>query len=80
MSRAVPDTFEGVPIRIATAEDLILSKLVASRAIDWSDAVSLLREQVGRIDLEYLQGWAGRLGLEQELAAALTEAGEAQKS
>ena len=53
---------------MVSPEDLILQKVRAQRDYDFSDAVSIIEEQKGRLDEEYLDLWARRLYVEQELA------------
>jgi hypothetical protein len=62
------------PIRVIDCADLILFKLVSARIIDRADAAMLLRENREAIDLEYLRGWATKLGVERELAEICSEA------
>lgn len=53
---------------VVSPEDLVLQKIRAQRDYDFSDAVSVVEEQKGRLDEEYLDLWARRLYVEQELA------------
>jgi len=59
----------GVPLYIASREDLILSKLLWGRdsgsELQKRDARSLIDSSLDRV---YLQHWAGRLGVEKEVA------------
>lgn len=48
----------GEEVPFAAAEDLILHKLFAGRAIDWEDAVSVARRRRAELDWDYIQGWA----------------------
>lgn len=57
---------------VASAEDLILQKLKVGRPRDFEDASTVIARQGGRIDMEYLQRWARRLGIRQELDYILT--------
>lgn len=52
---------------IATAEDTILSKLIAGRARDFEDTIGVLETQKDRLDWAYLLSWAKRLDLTKEL-------------
>jgi hypothetical protein len=64
----------------ATPEDIVLAKLewyrlggeVSDR--QWRDVLGVLKLQSGRVDLEYLQRWAGELGVADLLDRALKEA------
>lgn len=66
---------------VASAEDLVLQKLlwfkdgggVSDR--QWRDVLGLLKVQGTRLDRGYFDTWAGRLGVTELLARALTEAG-----
>lgn len=62
------------PIRVIDCADLVLLKLVSARIIDRADAAMLLRENREAIDLDYLSGWATRLGVDRELAEIWSEA------
>lgn len=63
-----------------TAEDMILRKLDWYRAAggtserQWSDVLGLLQVQAGALDWDYLNTWAGELGLSELLQKALDEA------
>ena len=72
----------GEPARVwvKTPEDSVLRKLLWYRdgqgASDqqWRDVVGLLSMRAGRLDEPYLNMWAARLGLAEQLARARTEA------
>ncbi len=72
--------FWGLAVVIATAEDIILSKLVWSKAtgseMQIRDAAGVVRLQRDRLDLAYLRRWAQELGVEEALEVVLREAGE----
>lgn len=68
MERRRRVTWRGRSLWVVSPEDLILQKVKAQRDYDFSDAVSVVEEQKGRLDEEYLGLWARRLGVEQELA------------
>ena len=83
MDRIQPETIGeegGVETWVATPEDVILSKLESYRMGEeisehqWFDVLSVLRIQQGRLDLEYMCQWAGRLGVSDLLERALAEA------
>ena len=54
--RAIAVTFDGVPVRFASAEDLIIHKLVAGRPRDIEDVAGILARKPSLDDL-YLDGW-----------------------
>jgi hypothetical protein len=65
---------ESVAFPVASAEDTILAKLVwfrKSGEVSDSDILGVIRVQAGRLDLEYLQEWAGELGVIDLLRRAL---------
>jgi hypothetical protein len=61
----------------AAPDDLILMKLKAGRPRDFEDALGVLFAQRAVLDQTHLADWAGRLGVADELAYVLREAGEA---
>jgi hypothetical protein len=61
LSRAVKVTFYGRSVPIASAEDLILYKLVAYRRKDLAHIEDILVRQGTRLDVAYLRGWAQRI-------------------
>jgi hypothetical protein len=71
----------GMPERVwvATAEDTILAKLHWYRIggevseLQWRDVRGIIGTRGDQLDLEYLQRWAGREGLNDLLERALTE-------
>jgi hypothetical protein len=60
---------ENIEFPVASPEDTILSKLVWFRKggevsdQQWHDILGVIRVQAGRLDLGYLQEWAGELGV-----------------
>ena len=50
-----------------SAEDFILQKIKVGRPRDFEDAVSVLEEMRGKLNLSYLKRWARRLGVLSEL-------------
>jgi len=66
----------------STAEDIILAKLEWYQAggeaseRQWRDVLGVLNLQGDRLDFEYLQNWAGRLGVQDILHKALTAQGD----
>lgn len=65
--RAVPFPVAGRPVRLCTAEDLILHKIVSSRARDREDVAGIVARQGERLDRGYLDPRVEALaaGLEQ---------------
>ncbi len=84
--RAQPIMLEaGAPaLRIASAEDAVLSKLEwfqqggRSSTRQWNDLLGVLRQQGGALDMNYLQNWAVVLGIRDLLEQALLDAGLTQ--
>jgi len=72
LARRVSLTIEGLPVWMATPEDLILLKLKACRDHDLVDARSIVHRQATRLDLDYLWRWADRLGMQSELHYVLS--------
>ncbi len=52
---------------MVTPEDTILSKLIAGRTKDFEDIIGVLEEQKGRLDWTYINSWAKRLNMSEEL-------------
>jgi len=85
-TRVVRDTIDdsetGRSFNIVSPEDVILAKLDWYRKGDcvserqWNDVLGVLKVQAGRLDLDYMRLWAGRLDLAELLARAIKEAGE----
>ncbi|MBI3098719.1 MAG: hypothetical protein HYY93_10840 [Planctomycetes bacterium] len=70
-------TIVGCDFSVASAEDLILSKLAWWRPQDQQDVFSVLSRQRGNLNLEYSRNWAADLGrslAKPELAGRLEEA------
>ena len=67
-------------VYLATAEDTLLAKLVWYRKGDqvsdrqWTDVLGIIRLQGEHLDREYLENWAGQLGLTELLSKAISEA------
>jgi hypothetical protein len=61
---------EGRSVKLVSAEDLILFKLIASRPRDLIDIQDVLFTQ-GELDEPYLRRWAGPLGVEKQLDEVL---------
>ncbi len=69
------------PVRVASAEDAILTKLEwfvmggGSSGRQWNDILGILKRQGATLDLGYLARWADALGVRDQLERALDEAG-----
>lgn len=70
IARRVSAEVEGQTVKLVSAEDLILFKLVASRPRDLLDIQDILFTQ-GELDETYLRRWAGPLGVETKLDEVL---------
>lgn len=74
-SRRQPIDFFGVPIDIATLEDVIISKLewakLGGSARQLDDVGALLRARSGEIDLGYVREWVEALGLREQWASVV---------
>jgi hypothetical protein len=63
-------TFQGVPLFVATAEDVALAKLEwakigeSTRQID--DVAALLKKQRGNLDIPYIEAWVKQLALNSQ--------------
>jgi hypothetical protein len=71
-------------VYVCSPEDIVLQKLDWYRKGDevsdrqWNDLVGVIKVQAGRLDLDYLRGWADRLGLAELAERAFGEAGLGQ--
>jgi len=76
--RRVSVDLDGLATSIASAEDIILSKLEWAREgageRQIRDAIGVALIQGSRLDREYLDGWAGQLGVEKILQEVLSKA------
>lgn len=69
------------PVRIASAEDAILTKLEwfemggRSSGRQWNDILEIMKEQEVRLDLAYLRQWADSLNVRDLLEQALADSG-----
>lgn len=57
IERAGQKTVAGYNVKFAACEDLIIFKMVASRAIDLEDVKSILNKKAQIIDYDYLYKW-----------------------
>lgn len=53
--RAMPIQFGDQRVRVATAEDLVLMKIVSERPRDLSDAEAIIKRRASKLDRKYLQ-------------------------
>lgn len=71
----VKDDWLGTPVMLATAEDVLLHKLVWNRISpsdrQLGDVAGIVAVQGDRLDRDYLRKWAADLGLADEVEAAL---------
>jgi hypothetical protein len=69
------------PVRVASAEDAILTKLEwfemggRSSVRQWNDILGIIKQQGTALDIPYLAHWADVLGVRELLEQALVEAG-----
>jgi hypothetical protein len=77
-------TLSGTAVPIASAEDVILSKLEWNRLTpserQVQDALGVAAAQWARLDMAYLRRWAPLLGVEERLEEVLRQAEELQPS
>jgi len=60
IDRAVMVELRGESVPFATAEDLIVHKLLAGRAIDLEDAAAVVRRKGSELDWRYVEKWVGQ--------------------
>jgi len=77
-SRRIRDLWFGVPIWLATAEDVVLHKLywnsLTPSERQLGDVAGVVHVQRGKLDEAYLRHWAAELKVTAELEAALSGA------
>jgi hypothetical protein len=54
VARAVDILFDGVKVKVCTAEDLIIHKVISERAIDREDVKGIIATRGARLDRNYL--------------------------
>ncbi|MCC7146197.1 MAG: hypothetical protein IT443_07100 [Phycisphaeraceae bacterium] len=59
IARGEDVVIDGTPVRFATAEDLVIHKIIAGRAIDHQDVLGILLKNPG-LDLAYTRNWLGQ--------------------
>ena len=57
IKRSIQIDIRGKQIRICSAEDLVIQKVIAGRVKDWDDVKALLIEQKNRLDENYVVDW-----------------------
>ena len=79
LSRRVRVNLQGVPLFVASAEDIIIAKLEWSKLArsqrQIEDAAAIVRAQRKTLDRSYIEKWTRELGVEDEWAKALGAAG-----
>lgn len=71
LERARTIELEGDQVRVISAEDLVLLKLIAFRPKDTFDVETVVDALGESLDRGYLEQWASRLGLEARLSTVL---------
>jgi hypothetical protein len=71
--------YEGMPVRVSSPEDTILSKLVWGQLAggsekQFTDALQVYEVQAAKLELAYLNDWADRLQVRQLWERIQTEA------
>ena len=59
--RTIAVEFEGQPLRILSAEDIAIFKVLFNRGRDWDDVERLVRVQGPALDRDYIRRWLGEL-------------------
>ena len=62
---------EGRSVWFVSAEDLIIMKLKAGRPRDFEDVVSVLSRHREKLDMRYMEEWAWRVRVNDELSYVL---------
>lgn len=74
VGRSVAAAVEGREIRVLTAEDLIVFKLMAGRARDYEAVAAIINARGDRLDVDYIKGWLDQFGKPQSWDRAIDEA------
>jgi hypothetical protein len=78
-ARRQPANVEGIPLSVASVEDVIIAKLEWARLGDSArqleDVAALLRVRGSRLDEPYIMRWTEALGLNDQWSAALRRTG-----
>ena len=72
LARSARVEVDGVPSQVASPEDLILLKLIASRPRDIGDVMDIFLAQ-GQLDETYLRHWATELGVLDQLNHVMSD-------
>ena len=71
LKRTTKVTLAGYPVHFASCEDVIIHKMLAGRAVDKEDVMSMLIKQGGKLDTEYVREWLGKFSDVPEYGEAL---------
>jgi len=71
---AVPANIAGRTVKVLTAEDLIVFKLVAGRARDYEAVAAIINSRGGTLDADYILRWLTSFDLHDRWRRALEEA------
>jgi hypothetical protein len=74
IEQAVPTRIEGRELRVLTAEDLIVFKLIAGRARDYEAVAAIINTRRELLDVEYITGWLEQFGVAERWERATEEA------
>ncbi len=72
VERAIAIIFDGVPVRVCTAEDLIVHKAIANRDKDWIDIERVLVRQKSKLNQAYIVRWLEQFSEALETPEILT--------
>ncbi|MGH2726053.1 MAG: hypothetical protein ACRDKS_03660 [Actinomycetota bacterium] len=74
IDKAILAKIEGRELRVLTAEDLIVFKLIAGRARDYEAVAAIINTRGAGLDVEYIEGWLDQFGAGHAWERALDEA------
>lgn len=74
IEQAVPARIEGRQVKVLTAEDLIVYKLIAGRARDYEAVAAIINTRGERLDTDYISGWLEQFGVADRWERAGEEA------